>query len=334
MEFAIGQLVSFILGVAAGLLTPELVRRYKVFRANRSVRRHQIPALDVKNPTDNGLVEISRWSTERQFLPANLRVHVVETRPEQTWCDPIRLQEIRDGIDRPGGPTFYLVDFKIDHGSGNSGKVFEATYAKSQYRDYQAVRAYFRQYPRELEDLAHRAKAPDGVRNLVRGAPPSSIGTCVNIVTQDHKFPVIKRSAAVGENQLKWMVGVGETMDLKDFTGDRQDFFELVRVAVREEARLDLEDHSPRVISWIGLDLASAQTFVVAHVATSHVSARLRDLILDEAEGNYEQEQVEFYDLSASGVASLCARIDAEPEDWVTGSKLMLRELWRSRALI
>lgn len=253
----------------------------------------------------------------------------------QDWCDPELLAAVRQQITDEGGPSYYLVDYAIDHRESVAAQRFTVTLAPSVFGDYSAAKCYFERYPGALTSLRERVHE-GGIQKLVQHAPPSVIGMHVNVVSSDDRFLIIQRSGAVREYQGEWMVGPGETLTANpSVPGAIEDFFELARRALDEEVGLKGGDYGPIHITWLGMHLDCAAPLVIAHVRSSLMSHAIEGRI-SQAHSVFEAEACEWVALKRRAVSKLFDEMTASNarRKWHAGAPIVLQELWRSRSLL
>jgi hypothetical protein len=334
MEFLGSQLLGLVLGLAAGLMAPEVLRRWRVARSGLATRSDTVPELRSYSPESEDICEINSWSAGRPLTRSDLSTTYLNEQPPQTWLTQSVIDESRKAF-ADGGRSYYLVDYAIDDRESDKTRKFEVTLAPSCFGDYRAALASLLADPSAVERIARLARTPEGVRGIVRSAPPSVIGVHVNVLSADRRLLIVKRSNAVGEHQGQFQFGAGETMTRNETPGAREDFFALAGRALREEVDLTSQDgdFTPILISWFGLRVRSASPLVIAHVA-SRLSHHELELKLEASEGWYEHASIRWESLDAPNVRRLVREIQGQPDGWVPASMLVLRELWRVRHML
>ena len=335
-----GQAVSFVVGVAAGLVVNMLwVRRWRLRSALERVRRPRFDVLDF-DPTGVGLFPINRWSPARRLRRDRLQLTIVQDRPAQHWCDLDEWNGLAERFRQAGkaGDLGYLVDFEVDHHESPLGEVFRYSVAHCEYWEHLATVACLGQNSAarsRIWEALWRGRAGE----LARSAPPSSIKINVAILSPDNRVLAVQRSGAVDHKKGMWTVGPNETMVLnpRPTPGvQHEDLFGLAERCLREELHLEPADYGQVNISWFGYDVNTAQVKVFAQVRT-HLPRREVQCRQAGSHGVFEAQAMAWLPLDRATVRDVIEnweRGDVHGRVWSASAALALQELWRFRSLL
>lgn len=292
--------------------------------------------------SNRGQIQIGSWSVSHPMQGIELKI---ADPPMQTWCEERRLEGKRLEVDHEGGPAWFLTDFDIDDQEDSRSPLFRATFARSVYRDYQAISHLLSEDRVLANRLLARACEHDGLKSLIRGSPKTAFGVQVNVVSRQETFLAFRRSLAVGEHQGLWMLGCGETMCESDLThptddSGRSSFIPLCQRALREEVGLEPDDYGYIHISWLGLNLQQGTNLLVAHAGTNLTEEQIERRIA-ESSGTYEMTEFDWYSFRNRQIKNLISEMEISDfatdriaksvsRRWVPGQLLVLRELIRS----
>jgi hypothetical protein len=349
-----GDLISGGIGFVTGIVTTIFAGRIQQFWRRLYLAARDLPGLRPHifdyDPTTLGQFQINSWSTERSLTKVATDISIAAAAPRQTWCDELQLKAKRDEIPESGGPSWFLTDFAIDNRESHKAQKFRVTLAESSYRDYRALTHLLSGSPDVVSALKVRASQSDGLRDLVRGSPPTTLGVHVNVVSAEDTFLAFRRSGAVGENQGTWQLGCGETISSDDIQAHRspgsepQSFHPFCIRALREEVGLEANEYGEIRISWMGIDLRQGLDWMIAHVVSklSQVEIERR---LNQAHGNFEMTEWVWLSFRNKPTRDLLREMEASDRSqleggpapsrlWVAGQRLVLRELHRYRPVL
>ena len=337
--FGVLEIISFVGGVAAGLITNALwdmrsaIRRRLTRLVEGRVQRERF------EPSSIGLYPINRWSVGRPVERHQVRMTVQRERPRQAWLDTEEWQRLAREFSRSAsGEIAYLVGFSIDHRESRDGETFTYSVAPCDFSEHLATAKYLEDHPETVQEIRSALEAGH-IAELARTAPPGLIKVNVAILSSSNRFLAIQRSGAVHSKRGLWTVGPNETMRLARgaVPGSRpEDIFELGERCLREEIGFEPSDYERLTISWMGYEASSVSVKVFAQAYTSLPEARI-DESLDAAHGVFEIQRSAWIPFTRRVLADITENWrsgDSEGRVWSSSAPFALHELRRMRAML